>query len=112
MSKDLNKYRQVKSVDSNTNKINMKAPVMEDYSKLSKRELEVLARKYGVELDRRLRKDTLIRIVESTIEMHNKEQALLEDPLQKKFLQGMVIGVVIGLAAGVLLGKMISTLAI
>ena len=41
MSKDLNKYRQVKSVDSNTNKINMKAPVMEDYSKLSKRELEV-----------------------------------------------------------------------
>jgi len=80
----------------------MKAPVMEDYSKLSKRELEVLARKYGVELDRRLRKDTLIRIVESTIEMHNKEQAMLQDPLQKKFLQGMFIGVIIGIAAGLL----------
>ena len=78
----------------------MKAPVMEDYSKLSKRELEVLARKYGVELDRRLRKDTLIRIVESTIEMHNKEQALLEDPLQKIFLRGIFVGVIIGAIAG------------
>ena len=74
----------------------MRGPVIEDYSKLSKRELEVLARKYGVELDRRLRKDTLIRIVESTIENHNKEQAMLEDPLQKIFLRGILVGMFIG----------------
>jgi hypothetical protein len=81
----------------------MKAPVIEDYSKLSKRELEVLARKYGVELDRRLRKDTLIRIVESTIEMHNKEQDLLDDPVQKFFLRGIFVGVIIGAVIGALL---------
>ena len=74
----------------------MRGPVIEDYSKLSKRELEVLARKYGVELDRRLRKDALIRIVESTIENHNKEQAMLEDPLQKIFLRGILVGMFIG----------------
>jgi len=74
----------------------MRGPVIEDYSKLSKRELEVLARKYGVELDRRLRKDTLIRIVESTIENHNKEQAMLEDPLQKFFLRGILVGMFLG----------------
>lgn len=74
----------------------MRGPVIEDYSKLSKRELEVLARKYGVELDRRLRKDTLIRIVESTIENHNKEQDMLEDPLQKFFLRGIFVGMFIG----------------
>jgi hypothetical protein len=82
---------------------NMRGPVIEDYSKLSKRELEVLARKYGVELDRRLRKDTLIRIVESTIENHNKEQDMLEDPLQKFFLRGIFVGVIIGAVATTLL---------
>jgi len=81
----------------------MRGPVIEDYSKLSKRELEVLARKYGVELDRRLRKDTLIRIVESTIENHNKEQDMLEDPLQKFFLRGIFVGVIIGAVATTLL---------
>lgn len=91
---------------------NMRGPVIEDYSKLSKRELEVLARKYGVELDRRLRKDTLIRIVESTIENHNKEQAMLEDPLQKFFLRGIFVGVIIGAVATTLLAIGLNSLGL
>lgn len=74
----------------------MKAPVIKDYSKLSKRELEILARKYGVELDRRLRKDTLIRLVELAIEKHDEEQGSLGDSHQKFFLRGIFIGMFIG----------------
>ena len=75
-----------------------------DYSLMSKRELEILGRKYGVEIDRRLRKATCVRIVESAIEMHRKEQMLLEKPMQKKLLQAIFIGIVIGLAMGTLFG--------
>jgi len=74
------------------------------FSYMSKRELEILGRKYGVEIDRRLRKSTIIRIVESAIEMHRREQALLEEPMQKKLLQAIFIGIVIGLAIGTLFG--------
>ena len=45
-----------------------------DYSKMSKKELEVFARGYGLELDRRLKKSTLIRMVEIAVEKHNKKQ--------------------------------------
>ena len=75
-----------------------------DYSLMSKRELEILGRKYGVEIDRRLRKATCVRIVESAIEMHRKEQMLLEKPMQKKLLQAIFIGIVIGMVMGVLFG--------
>jgi len=82
---------------------NMKAPVIKDYSKLSKRELEILARKYGVELDRRLRKDTLIRLVEIAIEKHDEEQGSLSDLHQKFFLRGIFVGTFIGAIATALL---------
>ena len=75
-----------------------------DYSLMSKRELEILGRKYGVEIDRRLRRSTCIRIIESAIEMHRKEQMLLERPMQKKLLQAIFIGIVIGMAMGALFG--------
>ena len=74
------------------------------YSLMSKRELEILGRKYGVEVDRRLRKSTIIRIVQSAEEMHEREQALLEKPMQKKILQSIFIGIMIGIAIGALFG--------
>tara|TARA_R110000796_G_scaffold74170_1_gene166586 strand:- start:1184 stop:1459 length:276 start_codon:yes stop_codon:yes gene_type:complete len=80
----------------------MKAPVIEDYSKLSKRELELLARKYGVELDRRLRKETLVRLVEIAMEKHDEEQDLLNDESQIFFSRGIFVGVVLGAIAGAL----------
>ena len=74
------------------------------YSQMSKRELEILGRQYGVEVDRRLRKSTIIRIVESAEEMHMKEQALLQEPFQKKLLQGIFVGICIGIVIGALFG--------
>jgi len=91
---------------------NMKAPVIKDYSKLSKRELEILARKYGVELDRRLRKDTLIRLVELAIEKHDEEQGSLGDSHQKFFLRGIFIGVIIGAVATTLLAIGLNSLGL
>ena len=52
----------------------MKKTEKTDYSKMSKKELEVFARGYGLELDRRLKKSTLIRMVEIAVEKHNKKQ--------------------------------------
>jgi len=55
-----------------------------DYSKMGKKELEKLARGYGLELDRRLKKDTLVRILETTVERFEKEQKLLEIKYYKR----------------------------
>ena len=74
------------------------------YSQMSKRELEIVGRKYGVEVDRRLRKATIIRIVQLAEEAFEKEQAMMEDPFAKKLLQGIFIGMVIGIAIGTLFG--------
>ena len=74
------------------------------YSEMSKRELEIIGRKYGVEVDRRLRKHTIIRIVELAEEAFKKEQAMMEDPMHKKLLQAIFIGIGIGLAMGILFG--------
>lgn len=74
------------------------------YSQMSKRELEIVGRKYGVEVDRRLRKATIIRIVQLAEEAYKKEQAMMEDPFAKKLLQGIFIGMVIGIAIGALFG--------
>jgi len=74
------------------------------YSQMSKRELEIVGRKYGVEVDRRLRRSTIIRIIELAEEAHEKEQAMLEDPFTKKLLQGICVGIAIGFLMGVLFG--------
>jgi len=74
------------------------------YSQMSKRELEIIGRKYGVEVDRRLRKHTIIRIIELAEEAHKKEQAMMENTMHKKLLQAIFIGIVIGLAMGTLFG--------
>lgn len=74
------------------------------YSQMSKRELEIVGRQYGVEVDRRLRKATIIRIVQLAEEAYKKEQAMMEDPFAKKLLQGIFIGMVIGIAIGALFG--------
>jgi len=74
------------------------------YSQMSKRELEIVGRKYGVEVDRRLRKQTIIRIVQLAEEAYEKEQAMLEDPFAKKLLQGICVGIAIGFLMGVLFG--------
>ena len=74
------------------------------YSQMSKRELEIVGRKYGVEVDRRLRKATIIRIIEMAEEAFAKEQAMMEDPFAKKLLQGIFIGIGIGFLMGVLFG--------
>jgi len=74
------------------------------YSQMSKRELEIVGREYGVEVDRRLRRSTIIRIIELAEEAYEKEQAMLEDPFQKKLLQGICIGIAIGFLMGVLFG--------
>ena len=74
------------------------------YSQMSKRELEILGRKYGVEVDRRLRKHTIIRIIELAEEAHKKEQSMMENTMHKKLLQAIFIGIVIGLAMGTLFG--------
>ena len=39
-----------------------------DYSKMSKKELEVFGRDYGLELDRRLKKSTFVRMIELAVE--------------------------------------------
>ena len=74
------------------------------YSQMSKRELEIVGRQYGVEVDRRLRRSTIIRIVELAEEAFRKEQAMMEDPFAKKLLQGIFVGIAIGFLMGVLFG--------
>jgi len=74
------------------------------YSQMSKRELEIVGRQYGVEVDRRLRKATIIRIIELAEEAYEKEQAMMEDPFAKKLLQGICVGIAIGFLMGVLFG--------
>ena len=47
---------------------------MSEYSKLSKDELEELARKYGVELDRRLLKSKMVKQLEKHISSLSKDE--------------------------------------
>ncbi len=47
---------------------------MSKYSKLSKEELEELARKYGVELDRRLLKSKMVKQLEKHISSLSKDE--------------------------------------
>ncbi len=47
---------------------------MSEYSKLSKEELEELARKYGIELDRRLLKSKMVKQLEKHISSLSKDQ--------------------------------------
>jgi len=47
---------------------------MSKYSKLSKEELEELARKYGVELDRRLLKSKMVKQLEKHIASISKDE--------------------------------------
>ena len=47
---------------------------MSEYSKLSKEELEELARKYGVELDRRLLKSKMVKQLEKHISSISKDE--------------------------------------
>ena len=47
---------------------------MSEYSKLSKDELEELARKYGVELDRRLLKSKMVKQLEKHISSISKDE--------------------------------------
>jgi hypothetical protein len=74
------------------------------YSGMTKRELETLGHKYGVEIDRRLKRSTIIRIIELAEEAHRKESALKEDPVQRIILQAITIGMAIGAVAGALFG--------
>ena len=74
------------------------------YSGMTKRELETLGHEYGVEIDRRLKRSTIIRIIELAEEAHRKEVALKEDPVQRMLLQAIFIGMAIGALAGTLFG--------
>ncbi len=74
------------------------------YSGMTKRELENLGRKYGVEIDRRLKRSTIIRLIELAEEAHLKEVASAEDPVQRMILQAIAIGMAIGLFIGALFG--------
>jgi hypothetical protein len=47
---------------------------MSEYSKLSKEELEELARKYGIELDRRLLKSKMVKQLEKHISSLSKDE--------------------------------------
>jgi hypothetical protein len=48
-----------------------------DLSGLSKKDLRNLGTQFGVEIDKRLRKESIRRIVESTISMYNREKRLI-----------------------------------
>ena len=71
-----------------------------DYSKMSKKELEAFGRDYGLELDRRLKKSTLVRMVELAVEKQDKK----ESTPNKSYYGKLVILTVI-IAVGLLILK-------
>ena len=58
---------------------------------MSKKELEAFARDYGLELDKRLKKDTLVRIVESTVKRHNEELNVVKKKYNKSYYKKLII---------------------
>ena len=78
----------------------MKKTEKTDYSKMSKKELEVFGRDYGLELDRRLKKSTLVRMVELAVEKQNKKQ-----PTPKKSYYGKLVVLTVIIAVGLLILK-------
>jgi len=69
----------------------MKKQPTKNYSKMSKKELEAFARDYGLELDKRLKKDTLVRIVESTVKRHNEELNVVKKKYNKSYYKKLII---------------------
>ena len=78
----------------------MKKTEKTDYSKMSKKELEVFGRGYGLELDRRLKKSTLVCMVELAVEKQDKK----ESTPNKSYYGKLVILTVI-IAVGLLILK-------
>ena len=78
----------------------MKKTEKTDYSKMSKKELEVFGRGYGLELDRRLKKSTLVRMVELAVEKQNNKQ-----PTPKKSYYGKLVVLTVIIAVGLLILK-------
>ena len=74
---------------------------LNDYERMSKRELEIIGRTYGMELDRRLRKSTLVQLVTiaAKADRKRKEKAAELHQTERNGLisVGLVIGVVITL---------------
>tara|TARA_R110002012_G_scaffold37099_1_gene104297 strand:- start:695 stop:994 length:300 start_codon:yes stop_codon:yes gene_type:complete len=66
----------------------MKKQPTKNYSKMSKKELEIFARDYGLELDKRLKKATLVRMVEIAVEKHNKKPTKLTPPPSQLIKEG------------------------
>jgi|TARA_R110000868_G_scaffold370601_1_gene634101 hypothetical protein len=63
---------------------------MSNYKTLSKDELEVLGRKYGVELDRRILKSKMIKQLEEHIDTLSKE---VQEDLAKEKLVNQAAGI-------------------
>jgi len=80
----------------------MKKQPTKNYSKMSKKELEAFARDYGLELDKRLKKDTLVRIVESTVKRHNEELNIVTKGYNRSYYGKLVILTVV-IAIGILI---------
>ena len=78
----------------------MKKTKTPNYSKMSKKELEVFARGYGLELDRRLKKSTLIRMVEIAVEKQDKKQST-----PKKSYYGKLVVLTVIITVGFLILK-------
>jgi len=72
-----------------------------EYEDMSKRELELLGRTYGMELDRRLRKSTLVQLItiaaKADRKRKEKEAELHQSERNGLISVGLVIGVVITL---------------
>ena len=78
----------------------MKKTEKTDYSKMSKKELEIFARNYGLELDRRLKKSTLVRMVELAVEKQDKKQST-----PNKSYYGKLVILTVIVAVGLLILK-------
>ena len=82
----------------------MKKPKKTNYSRMSKKELEEFARNYGLELDKRLKKSTLVRMVEIAVKKHNKRQPTTKTSPKKSYYGKLIILTVI-IAVGLLILK-------
>ena len=78
----------------------MKKTEKTDYSKMSKKELEAFGRDYGLELDRRLKKSTLVRMVELAVEKQDKKQSS-----PNKSYYGKLVILTVIIAVGLLILK-------
>ncbi len=74
---------------------------LNEYERMSKRELEIIGRTYGMELDRRLRKSTLVQLITIAAKQDRKrkekEAELHQSERNGLISVGLVIGVVITL---------------